>query len=147
MRQRIFLSLFGLASVALLWAPMPAAVDMSFSGPVRVDRSFGVLPYLHIITEYEPSRVGSALQDANGKVHRAELPEGPLHIGEYPRLTEETRDRGFIWAKNDNAVTFIRPKAESVTLKPAALGVAITLTVLLLGGLAWQWLRAWNYGR
>jgi hypothetical protein len=142
MKQRLLFSLLALAAVALLWAPMPTAVDMSFSGPVRADRSFGVLPYLHMVTEYEPSRIGYAIQDEKGIVHRSEPPAGPLAIGQFPRLTAETRDQSFIWEKSEGHVIFIRPKDEAVTLKPVALGVAIALTVLILGGLAWQWSRA-----
>ena len=146
MKRRLGLTLFGLIAIALLWAPMPTTVAMSFSGPTQAVRTFGLVPYLRIATDYKPSRVGFALQDASGKVHRSEPPQGPLHIGEYPRLTEETRDRSLIWERSETQVVLIRPTSEAVVWNTLALSLAGALTVIILGSLAWQWRRARRVG-
>jgi hypothetical protein len=103
----------GLIAIALLWLPFPGeGLDMSFSGPVKGTRGYGILSYITVVTHYKPKRI-SFLSGSN-------------------RDTSKIMEEGdSIWSEDDSSVTFVRVKDRELTIDCWSLALTCALTALI----------------
>jgi hypothetical protein len=105
----------GLLTLTALWLPIDAT-DMSFSGPSRVVRSWGILSSIEVSTRYAPRRMATTFNS------RPIAPPAPMP-GEI--VWDHHGDFG-------NDVVFLAVKEHTVSVNRSALGASVLATILIL---------------
>jgi hypothetical protein len=103
----------GLIALALLWLPLGEGQTMTFSGPTRISRSYGILSYLTVVTHYNPRRMGLSLGGITCDVSQL-MKEGDA-----------------IWSQDDSGVILVRVTDHASTLNGWSLALTGALTTLV----------------
>jgi hypothetical protein len=104
----------GLFALALLWLPLGEYQDMTFSGPTRICRNYGVLSYLTDDTHYSPR---GCMGLSSGGITR--------------QPSDVMKEGDIIWKNEGSGLFLIRVIDHTSTLNGWSLAVTGALTALV----------------